>query len=126
MSEIEKMYENAGIDYEERYNNCTLNKEGECKLKCSCDICKYSEEKYIYPPFTAEKQLGLTKFLLERGLECNTCKTGKDVKYALYIGYERSSGDFKEFTEALAGIINDLWQDLSKGEKEDLRGILRT
>lgn len=120
MSEITKLYENAGV-LKECLSPCYINKTW--RKTHDCPNCDNREN---YPPFTAEKQLGLTKFLLERGLECNTCKTGKDVKYALYIGYERSSGDFKEFTEALAGIINDLWQDLSKGEKEDLRGILRT
>lgn len=104
MNEIEKMYKNAGVkkielDYPDNYDP-------------------------FYPEFTAEKQLELTKFLLEHGLECNTCRTGKDIKYAFYIGYEHSSGDFKEFTEALAEIINDLWQDLTDADKAQIKEIL--
>lgn len=122
MSEIEKMYENAGVDYEERYNNCTLNKEGECKLKCSCDICEYSEEKYIYPPFTAEKQIELIKWLKDNR-DFHTCgnwctsldSTGETI--------EHRDGKFEE---ALAGLINQLFtaQDLTEEEKQQVKGIL--
>ena len=120
MSEISKLYENAGVDYEERYNNCTLNKEGECKLKCSCDICKYSEERYIYPPFTAEKQLGLIKWLAFKdyisiivhpsGEYYSECDSYHAVKNSL--------------EECLATLVNNLWQDLIEEEKQQIKEIL--
>ena len=127
MSEIEKMYENAGIDYEERYNNCTLNKEGQCELKCSCDMCKYSEEKYIYPPFTAEKQLRLTTFIgLHYGFQMfkneafdYIIATKIFVKYELeYKGYGYG------YDEAIANLVNNLWQDLTEEERQQVKGIL--
>lgn len=103
MTEVEKMYKSAGVDYEERYNNCILNKEGECKLKCNCDICKYSEEKYIYPPFTAEKQLELIKWIA-----CNKINECKNI----------------DFGEALAELINSFWQSLTEEDKQQIKEIL--
>ena len=120
MSEIEKMYENAGIDYEERYNNCTLNKEGQCELKCSCDICKYSEEKYIYPTFTAKKQIEITKFLLKKAVYYDV----KDDKYWFYLEECESAG-YKPFDEAIAHCINKLWKDLTEEEQQQVKGILK-
>ena len=103
MTEVEKMYKSAGVDYEERYNNCILNKEGECKLKCNCDICKYSEEKYIYPPFTAEKQLELIKWIA-----CNKINECKNI----------------DFGETLAELMNSFWQSLTKEDKQQIKEIL--
>ena len=101
MSEIEKMYEN-------------------CNFEKSMGV----GSPLALHPFTAEKQIELIKLLLKRGLECDTCQTGKDIEYIFSVGYERSSGDFKEFTEALAGIMNDLWQDLYEKEKQQVKEIL--
>lgn len=36
----------------------------------------------------------------------------------------KNAGDFKEFTEALAEIINDLWQDLTDADKAQIKEIL--
>ena len=112
MSEIEKMYESAGVDYEERYNNCILNKEGECKLKCSCDICKYSEEKYIYPPFTAEKVLKVVLFFLNKG-----------VKLSFSVE-EHAKISVENFKECIAYMVSKYWQDLTEKEKQQVKGIL--
>ena len=114
MSEIGKMYKNAGIDYEERYNNCTLNKEGECELKCSCDICKYSEEKYIYPSFTAEKQLKILCIIVNN-------------KHSVTFHNQVFGGDkltLEKIQENLAWGINRIWQDLTEEEKQQVKGIL--
>ena len=125
MSEIEKMYESAGVDYEERYNNCILNKEGECKLKSSCDICKYSEEKYIYPPFTAEKQIELIKWLSEHYLlEIRRIKDTHEY-YIGFNGYKKRVWNATiNFENTLAKLINNFWQELTEKEKQQVRGIL--
>ena len=120
MSEIEKMYENA-----EPNRNCNLYKHfTECPMKhTQCEDC----ENFVYPPFTAEKQLKLIKLLMKQeDFSWTIQQQGKDTKYVFYVGYEYGSGDFKEFTEALAGIINDLWamQYLTKEEKQQVKGIL--
>lgn len=128
MNEIEKMYENAGIDYEERYNNCTLNKECQCELKCSCDMCKYSEEKYIYPPFTAEKQIELIKFITTLGV-CEI-ENWNDKGFHFAIKRERIyptmflSLSNINLQETLADVINKLWADMSEEEKQQVKGIL--
>ena len=132
MSEIEKMYENAGIDYEERYNNCTLNKEGQCELKCSCDICEYSEEKYIYSTLTAEKQIELVKWLSKRCFYIEISEMA-DKSYGIAFRYQPTDEykseqseccANKNFTEALAESINYIWQDLTEEEKQQVKGIL--
>lgn len=105
MNEIEKLYEN-------------------CNFEKSMGV----GSPLALHPFTAEKQLNLIKFLMEQeDFSWTIAQQGEDTKYIFYIGYGYSSGDFgdfKEFTEALAGIINNLWQDLTEEEKEQIRGIL--
>ena len=79
-------------------------------------------------PFTAEKQLELIKFLMKQeDFSWTIAQQDKDTKYVFYVGYEYGSGDFKEFTEAIAGIINDLWamQSLTEEEKQQVKGILK-
>lgn len=111
MNEIEKLYENAGI---EKQSYFVRQKE------------TYNIFEIKYPPFTAEKQLELIKFLMEQeDFSWIIAQQGKDTEYAFYVGYEYSSKDFREFTEALAGLINNLWQDLTEEEKEQIRGILK-
>lgn len=86
---------------------------------------KCSDAKEYYPILTAEKQIELIKFLMKQeDFSWTIAQQGKDTKYVFYVGYEYGSGDFKEFTEAIAGIINDLWQDLTPEEKQQVKGIL--
>lgn len=148
MSEIEKMYENAGIN-PTHYDACKiadaywLNEElaneygtfdNYMKLNCiyhyqECtDECRHSYDRDTYPPFTPAKQLELIKFLMKQeDFSWTIAQQDKDTKYAFYVGYEYGSGDFKEFTEALAGIINDLWsmRSLTEEEKKQIREILK-
>lgn len=122
-SQVEKLYENAGINYEERYNNCTLNKEAECKLECSCDICKYSEEKYIYPPFTAEKQLAILQLLTQ---QCDlTISHFTEWEFIHYDGQEPTQVTGEDFAETFAKLINDYWQSLTEEEKQQVKNILQ-
>ena len=131
MSEVTKLYENVGI-----------------KLGC----CKYAEYGYEgeegtwyyckkegkgcwtypngdadcvekgYPPFTAEKQIELIKWLKDNrnfhtcGNWCTSLdSTGETIEH-------RDS----KFEEALAGLINQLFtaQDLTEEEKQQVKGIL--
>lgn len=108
MSEIEKMYENAGIE------------------KIELDYPDNFEP--FYPEFTAEKQIELIKFLMKQeDFSWTISQQNEETKYIFYVGYEYSSGEFggfKEFTEALAGIINNLWQDLTEEEHKRIKEIL--
>ena len=98
MGEVDKLYENVGIKKEvipcpaKYYGyNCTRNNWDD--EDCSCDI-------EGYPPFTAEKQIELIKWLVCTGEEENT------------------------FEETLSKQVNDLWQDLTEEEKQQVKGIL--
>ena len=110
MNEIEKMYENAGIKPLPTCSNCNMLDEywsnGTYCSTCKCD--KGNDEcgmaDYVYPPFIAEKQIELIKFLLKN--------------------YEGVDYNDKSFEESLAGVINKLWADMPEEEKQQVKGIL--
>ena len=115
MNEVEKMYKNVGIA-----KRCT-SKDSCHKDFVVCLRC-YA---YRLPPFTTEKQLELIKFLMEQeDFSWTIVRQGKNTEYIFYVGYEYSSEGFKEFTEALAGIVNELWQDLTEEERKQIKEIL--
>ena len=136
MSEIEKLYENAGIKKEKDYYcpNCETkledwfgkHKEYICPNE-RCDYALCDDEKdfqeclehlsyrEFYPPFTAEKQIELIKLIANsKG----------------YPDYEHFGNLFDdhiqllEFDEALARLVNSIWQDLTEEEKRQVKGIL--
>lgn len=101
MDEIEKMYENAGIEPVELDYPDNLDP--------------------IYPEFTAEKQLELIKWLIiNRGFKPDYDE--KEWGFCTYYigGYYRDT-----FEEALANLLNELWQDLTDVEKKQIRDILK-
>lgn len=119
MKEIEKLYKNAGIPkYGKR--QCRDSEYLECQNYCFCNMDNKCD-KFIfeYPPFTAEKQLEITKFLLKKAVYYDV----KDDKYWFYYEECESAG-YKPFDEAIAHFINKLWQDLTPEEKEQIKGIL--
>ena len=101
MSEIEKLYENAGVEPVYSYTKC-------------------------YPEFTAEKQLELIKWLCQ-----NTYRNYLFIKfnftnYYWQIECNMSDSDrVDNFSEALASVCNNLWQDLTEEEKEQIRSVLQ-
>ncbi|WP_405316463.1 hypothetical protein [Faecalibacillus faecis] len=119
MNEVEKMYENAGVEKEiipcpaKYYGyDCTRNNWDD--EDCSCDIDGY-------PPFTAEKQLELIKWLARKGLI--------QINYSSHQCYQfnsfRIGGDYKtDISEALASHCNNLWQDLTEEERKQIKEIL--
>ena len=101
MSEIEKMYENAGVNKECEKNYVYR----ECPHKTrQCEDCVL----FIYPPFTAKKQLEIVKMILFSTWWMNL----KRLQFA------------EKFDEGLAQMVNDLWQDLTEEEKQQVKGIL--
>lgn len=103
MSEVEKMYRNVGIE-SVGFNPYKLEDE--------------------YPPFTAEKQIAIIKWLLESydiglsqlGQRIDTSLDGANCISGL------GSGD--TFEESLAQAINDLWQDLTDAVRTQIKEIL--
>lgn len=107
MNEIEKMYENAGFKTE--------------IVPCYSLNCEYFEVDKGYPPFTAEKQLELIKWLMKYD-EIHGDYNDDEYGFST-LNY---SGKYKkDFEESLASVINnELWQDLTEEEKQQVKGIL--
>ena len=104
MSEIEKMYENAGV-LKECLSPCYINKTW--RKTHDCPNCDNREN---YPPFTAEKLINLEMFLINKG-DFDIKKGSVDIT-------------FESFTSCIAGLINNLWQDLTEEEKQQVKEIL--
>jgi hypothetical protein len=117
MNEVEKMYENAGIE-----KSCNSDLEF-CPVEF-CDECNLN----IYPEFTAEKQLELIKWLAYK----MHITIGKGLPWGQYDddwwtitskkGYAGTNAH--KFEEALANFLNCFWQDLTEEEQKQVRGIL--
>ena len=90
MSEIEKLYKNAGVNP-------------------LCQIPdRYCGVKSVYADFTAEKQIEIVKMILFSTWWMNL----KRLQFS------------EKFDEGLAQMINELWQDLTEQEKQQVKGIL--
>lgn len=112
MTEISKMFENAGI-------------------KPLCQIPdNYCGMKNIYADFTTEKQLKLIKWLAKiYELRINWVKNDYSYHFVIrdYTNRRLSHsvcGYEVPFEETLAYLINRIWQSLTDQEKEEIRNIL--
>lgn len=135
MSEIEKLMQNAGVEKAVDFNNC-------CPEMMKCYNCEYYKviDEYtsrclneVYPEFTTEKQLEIIKWLMCRQQttqielryyendfcisRVTDCPDNENVEYVTF-------GRHSIFDEAIADLINSLWQDLSDTEREEIRRIL--
>lgn len=114
MTEIEKLFENAGIKATAKTKEVRPNLF-ECGL--------------FYPDFTAEKQIRIIKLISKQGQVIIenwekdnkgfnvTFRANSNLRYTTMVCITR-----KTIKEALAQIINDIWQDLTDQEKEEIRG----
>lgn len=119
MTEIEKMFENAGIKKCNRLLPCPF--ENKCE-----EGCEYN----WYPDFEAEKQLELIKWLAKiYELSINWDKQYNSYRFTIrnyksgllnhsVCGYEAP------FEETLAYLINIIWQDLTDQEKMKIKDLL--
>ena len=136
MSEITKLYENAGI----KLDCCKYAKygyEGEegpwyyCKKEGrECWTYPHGDADCVekgYPPFTAEKQIELIKLL--GNVRDYTVEIDK-FKGVYYVGCRSAGsndklwGSSNVFEDALAELINETWFCLSEEEKQQVKGIL--
>lgn len=120
MNEIEKLYKLAGV------KKITL-----FKPKHSITLGDYDEEYIDYPLFTAEKQLKIIKLISKQGKviieNWETDNKGFNVVFRANSNLRYITLDSvtrKTFKEALAQIINDIWQDLTEEEKQQIKEIL--
>lgn len=111
MSEIEKMYENAGF---QKKRKCEWDKD-----TCfhdgfvTCDKCTVKIEK-TYSPFTTWKQLEILCFIVNK-------------KHSVTFHDQSFGGDkltLEKIQENLAWAVNRIWKDLTEEEKQQVKGIL--
>ena len=128
---IEKLYELAGFEKE-------VMCEWTCRSTgiCSPDCEHYDSPKLHYPPFTAEKQLELIKWL---GIKYSKYSILHIDKYCDYfrVSFDKDKckddavyefdyvGLGTDFSQALAGLVCELWDDLTDEQREEVRGILQ-
>lgn len=108
MSEITKLYENAGI-LKECLSPCYINKTW--RKTHDCPNCDNREN---YPPFTAEKQLKILCFIVNN-------------KHSVTFHDQIFGGDkltLEKIQENLAWAINRIWQDLTLEEHKQIKEIL--
>ena len=109
MNEVEKMYENAGIEPDINY---VCDKEPCEQHSVDCQKCLHLyDTREDYPDFTAEKQLSLMAFLINRKVE-------------LSFKTEQGGITVEAISRGLAGIVNRIWQDLTDAEKQQIKEIL--
>lgn len=125
MSEVEKLYENAGIE-----------KRMACYFECFSETCSVDCEHFEkldmgYPPFTAEKQIELIKWLVKHYFNFMVYElTEKDFTFEVINKRLKQTSQFvslseNNFEEGLAKVLNCFWQDLTEEEKQQVKGILK-
>lgn len=138
MSEITKLYENAGLSnmwveryndgyYEhERYYNSykeminNMMKANDWTLTEAQEVAK-RECRKEHPPFTAEKQISILNFCLKWG-QVHILK-GIDDEYRIENSCYRQ-GYQPTIADAIANYINEKWEKLTPEEKQQVKGIL--
>ena len=116
MGEIEKLYENAGIEKIHNCKGCEYEEDYICPDNCP-------QQQLYYPPFTAEKQLGLIKWLAHKApngllIKKHITNSGASMVFD-NLGYESTlASSFISFEECIAKLVNNLWQYLTEEEKE--------
>jgi hypothetical protein len=125
MSEVEKLYKNAHIEKVINHE-CTYDYGITCPNdNDTCDNCGYYKEKEPdYQPFTAEKQLELIKWLAVKGDFDSSIDIAKNTYDYWTIYFQGARWTAEGFEESLAGLINNLWQDCTESEQEQIRSIL--
>ena len=105
MSEIIKLYKNAGVD----------------------PLCQipdmYCGTKNVYNDFTVEKQLSLIILLANREIRISPTYISSGY-YLNNLNKIKSSRNISTFEDSLAQHINAIWQDLTEEEKKQVKEIL--
>ena len=140
---IEKLYELAGV---EKYYLYTVKHLGKIHIaplegilenlhlfkrnkKSKVKNTYINRVKKVYPPFTDTKQLELILWIsLNTRYMWNYI--GQTVKntWVLAIDYTQifkfKSCEHTDFSQALAGLVCELWEDLTDTQKEEIRKVL--
>lgn len=101
MGEIEKMYENAGVE----------------KIKLFSARIGINPEAVFYPPFTAEKQIELIKWIAHH-----------DGCFKIYLNSiefgDSGFGSCSTFEESLAKAVSNFLKSATEKEKQRIKEIL--
>ena len=133
MNEIEKLYENAGVEkqYYSFKSSCgktynwELNENGNDKY----NMCFIGKPEIKERSFTAEKQLELIKWLASSRKGILISDFGEN-EFNISTGFYYCAKHIQNFKSnkdldiVIAMFINSLWQDLTEEEKEQIRRIL--
>ena len=106
---IQKLYELAGV--EKRIFSAVIQGEFPQRIHERC-----------YPPFTPEKQLELIKWLAKNiifGVLIHTF----DSKFRFNI-FKNRVISHTDFSQALAGLVCELWEDLTPEQQAEIKRIL--
>lgn len=85
-----------------------------------CIDCTWYDEDEVYPPFTEFKQLELIKWIASTR-PINISNICGDWIIEGMIRYEKK---YNDFSQALAGLVCKLWENLTDEQKEEIRRIL--
>ena len=113
MNEIEKMYEKFKIERKYKCNSICYGDDNPCPLWCkNCENLVS-----FYPPFTAEKQIELIKWISRKeGFRAD----GFSIEFGIC-----ATSHSSDFEIALAKSINCFLEYCSSEEKEQIKEILR-
>ena len=107
MSEIQTLYRNAGVE------------------SVGFDPYKLEDE---YPQFTAEKQIELIKWLIQKNFYDERIIRSNYEKTCFYCSYLYDyceSEQFEKFEEALANVFNYFWEEITESERNEIKEILQ-
>ncbi len=126
MNEIEKMYENAGI---EMIGYCDYLSYCPCWTSCSDKCNNYNKVKWKRPSFTAKKQLNLLKFLSRLDLYGEVILRDSDNDCLVKVeildpGFTLVKAYRNTMEEAIAAVINKQWEHLNDKQKQEVKEIL--
>lgn len=119
---IEKLYELANIDKKLDCQRCGAKelKSGKC-FEVDC--------KATYPPFTFKKAVGLNNWLLNNKHNKYIQLVDKKNSYYGLLKFDNKEEEQKfiknDVYQALAGLICELWEDLTPEQREEVRRILQ-
>lgn len=149
MNEIEKMYKLVGLGtmwveeylsnnvdtiriYHNSYNEMikSMMKKNDWSRSEAIEVAK-KECRKEHPPFTAEKQLELIKWLgYRRHIDIDIYNIKGHTIYNISNDYDRTVDEHKfmfdsnTFEYALAGLVNQIYHSLTSEEKQHIKEIL--
>ena len=132
MTEVEKLYSLAGFTKRD-IEHCNYNRHIRC-TNDDCEDCAYLEIRFEYPPFTAEKQIELIKWLMNYPMldEIRLYFNEPSKTYNIQVmslpeecGYQSSYTErHNTFEQTIVNLICNLWQDLTESERKQIKEML--